>query len=52
MTTTGPQVVEYCSQPLDYDHYIEKQIRPIADSILPAIGGDFESLASQQLGLF
>jgi len=52
MTTTGPQVVEYCSQPLDYDHYIEKQIRPIADSILPAIGGDFESLASQQLELF
>ena len=52
MTTTGPQVVEYCRQPLDYDHYIEKQIRPIADSILPAIGGDFESLASQQLGLF
>lgn len=52
MTTTGPQVVEYCRQPLDYDHYIEKQIRPIADSILPAIGGDFESLAGQQLGLF
>lgn len=52
VTTAGPQVVEYCNQPLDYDHYIEKQIRPIADSILPAIGADFESLASQQLGLF
>ncbi|OFI33625.1 DNA polymerase II [Alteromonas lipolytica] len=52
MTTAGPQVVEYTSQPLDYDHYIDKQIRPIADSILPVIGLDFESLASQQLGLF
>lgn len=52
MTTIGPQVPEYRSHPLDYDHYIEKQIRPIADSIMPAIGNDFDMLVSQQLGLF
>ncbi|MDC8832335.1 DNA polymerase II [Alteromonas gilva] len=52
MTTIGPQVPEYRSHPLDYDHYIDKQIRPIADSILPAIGKHFETLVNQQLGLF
>lgn len=52
MTTAGPQVTQYQTHPLDYDHYIEKQIRPIADSILPTIGESFDSMASQQIGLF
>ena len=52
MTTGGPQVPEYQTHPLDYDHYIEKQIRPIADSILPTIGESFDAMASQQIGLF
>jgi DNA polymerase-2 len=52
ITTGGPQVPEYQTHPLDYDHYIEKQIRPIADSILPTIGESFDAMASQQIGLF
>lgn len=52
MTLAGPQTVETVNQPLDYEHYVEKQIRPIADSILPAIGLRFEEIDNQQMGLF
>lgn len=51
-TVNGPEPVEYQSSPVDYQHYIEKQLRPIADGILPFIGLSFEQLSSQQLGLF
>ncbi|BFM48270.1 DNA polymerase II [Marinomonas sp. THO17] len=36
---------------LDYEHYIEKQLLPIADSILPAFKTDMTSLLSQQISL-
>ncbi|QJR82856.1 DNA polymerase II [Alteromonas pelagimontana] len=52
VTTHGPQTVEQQNQPLDYEHYIEKQIRPIAESILPSIGLSFDDLFNQQMGLF
>lgn len=52
MTTQGPQPVEHISAPLDYDDYIDKQIRPIAESILPLIGLDFTSICDDQLSLF
>ncbi|MCU7555334.1 DNA polymerase II [Alteromonas sp. ASW11-19] len=52
ITTHGPQTVEHVSAPLDYDHYIEKQIKPIADSILPFVGSEFDTIINEQLGLF
>ncbi|NMH61537.1 DNA polymerase II [Alteromonas sp. MYP5] len=52
MTLQGPQTTSAVSSPLDYDHYVEKQIKPIAESILPVIGIEFEKLTSTQLGLF
>ncbi|RDV28899.1 DNA polymerase II [Alteromonas aestuariivivens] len=52
ITTQGPQTTECQTHPLDYEHYIEKQIRPIADSILPFIDLSFDALANEQLGLF
>lgn len=52
ITLSGPQPVEYVSSGLDYDHYIEKQIRPIAEGILPFIDISFESLTNSQMGLF
>lgn len=52
MTLNGPQTLDYQNCPLDYEHYIEKQIRPIAESILPFIKQDFDALISAQLGLF
>jgi DNA polymerase-2 len=52
MTINGPQPIEYLSSQIDYDHYVEKQIKPIAEGILPFIDLSFENITSQQMGLF
>jgi DNA polymerase-2 len=52
ITTAGPEPIEYLKNPIDYDHYVEKQLKPIADGILPFIGLDFTQLSASQLGLF
>ncbi|MBN1127870.1 MAG: DNA polymerase II [Chitinispirillaceae bacterium] len=52
ITTQGPQPVEKRSAPLDYDHYVESQIRPIADSVLETTGTSFDRIASGQQELF
>jgi len=52
MTINGPEAVEYLNSPIDYNHYVEKQLKPIADGILPFIGDDFESITSKQIALF
>jgi len=52
ITVNGPQPIEYLSSKIDYDHYVDKQIKPIAEGILPFIGLSFEDLTSQQMGLF
>jgi DNA polymerase-2 len=52
ITLNGPEPIEYLKSQIDYDHYIEKQIRPVAEGILPFIGLSFEELTSKQLGLF
>ena len=52
ITVNGPEPKEYCRSPLDYDHYIEKQLKPVADAILPFVGRQFDALNAPQLGLF
>lgn len=52
MTLQGPQPLEYVSARIDYQHYIDKQIQPVADAILPFVGLSFENIVEQQLGLF
>ncbi|MFT6268066.1 MAG: DNA polymerase-2 [Alphaproteobacteria bacterium] len=52
ITVNGPQPIEYLSSKIDYDHYVDKQIKPIAEGILPFIGLSFEDMTSQQMGLF
>lgn len=52
ITTQGPQTPEYANAPLNYEHYIEKQIMPIADSILPLVGLTFSSIITEQMSLF
>lgn len=52
ITVHGPEPIAYQQNPLDYDHYIEKQLLPVADGILPFIGMTFEQLVDQQMGLF
>ena len=52
ITLDGVQPMEFRNSKLDYDFYVEKQLKPIADDILPFIGKDFESITGDQMGLF
>ena len=52
ITLDGVQPLEYNESKLDYDFYVEKQLKPIANDILPFIGKDFDSITSNQMGLF
>lgn len=52
ITLAGPEPKEYQKNPIDYQHYIDKQLKPVGEAILPFIGIDFSSLSEPQLGLF
>ena len=52
MTVNGPEALEYQQSPIDYQHYIDKQLKPVADGILSFIGLDFSRLVDDQIGLF
>ena len=52
MSLNGVQPIEFNDSKLDYDFYVSKQLKPIADDILPFIGKSFESITSNQLGFF
>ncbi len=54
ITTAGPEPVELREAPLDYDHYIDKQIRPVAEPVLALLGLDFARVAGteKQMSLF
>ena len=45
ITIDGPQPLGFVKSPLDYNHYIEKQLKPIAES-LGAFGGFNPSICS------
>ena len=53
MTEEGPEPIQNLKHKIDYKHYIEKQIKPIADAILIFFNTDFEDLmnGSKQSGL-
>ncbi|MET1077584.1 MAG: DNA polymerase II, partial [Pseudomonas sp.] len=52
MTVTGPEPLEVRQAPIDYDHYLTRQLQPVADAILPFVQDDFTTLVGAQLGLF
>ena len=52
VTVAGPEPLEVRSAPVDYDHYVTRQLQPIADAILPFVDDDFSTLIGGQLGLF
>lgn len=52
MTIDGIRPLEFNQSKLDYDFYVEKQLKPIADDILPFIDIDFDSLVGRQMDLF
>jgi DNA polymerase-2 len=56
MTTAGPEPLDVreggAASPIDYAHYLEKQLEPVADAILPFMGDSFVRLTSPQGALF
>ena len=52
ITTAGPEPLEVRRAPIDYEHYLSKQLQPIADAILPFVDDDFGALTSRQQSLF
>ncbi|MBB3232720.1 DNA polymerase II [Halomonas stenophila] len=52
MTVAGPEPLERRRSAIDTDHYLNHQLRPVADAILPFVGDDFAALIDRQLGLF
>jgi DNA polymerase-2 len=53
ITKRGPIPVELKHTDIDYDHYIAKQLKPIADSVLILLGESFDTIVqSDQLSFF
>ena len=52
ITLAGPEPLEVRRAPVDYHHYLTRQLQPVADAILPFLQDDFTSLTSRQLVLF
>ena len=54
MTTAGPEPIDHLTAPLDYEHYVAKQIKPVAEPVLAAMDLDFARVIGddRQLGLF
>lgn len=52
ITVAGPEPLETRSAPIDYEHYVSRQLQPVADAILPFVDDDFSTLIGGQLGLF
>lgn len=52
ITVNGPEPAEYRQSAIDYQHYVDKQLKPVADAILPFVGLSFEGITGRQLGLF
>lgn len=52
ISVNGPQPLEVSQAPIDYDHYVTRQLQPVADAILPFVNDDFSTLVGGQMGLF
>jgi DNA polymerase-2 len=54
MTTDGPEPLDNRRHPLDREHYVAKQVRPVAEPVLETLRLDFERVIgdSRQADLF
>jgi len=54
MTTAGPEPLDNVKHPLDREHYIDKQVRPVAEPVLTTLGLDFEQVIgdSRQIDMY
>lgn len=48
ITVGGPQPLDNITQPLDRDHYLDKQIRPVAEPVLACLGLAFAEVVGDQ----
>ncbi len=52
ITTAGAEPAEAPLAPLDYEHYVERQLQPVADGILGFVGTSYSALVDKQIDLF
>ncbi|WP_337867072.1 DNA polymerase II [Ignavibacterium sp.] len=53
ITERGPIPIQLKFNDIDYNHYIEKQLKPIADSVLGLLGKSFDSIVgTDQMSFF
>ncbi|HXV74789.1 MAG TPA: DNA polymerase II, partial [Candidatus Polarisedimenticolaceae bacterium] len=54
MTVSGPEPIERHRSPIDHEHYVQKQLRPVAEPVLDLLGLDFDRVVGdpRQLPLF
>jgi DNA polymerase-2 len=54
MTASGPEPTEEIESALDHEHYVQKQVRPVAEPVLALLGLDFDRVVGddRQLSLF
>lgn len=52
ITVNGPEPLETRKSPIDYQHYVDKQLTPVADSILHFMDESLVQLVDNQLSLF
>lgn len=51
-TVNGAEPLEFVQSALDYQHYLDKQIRPVCETIMQFLGESFEELTAPQGRLF
>lgn len=52
ITQAGPRAIDVNDQPLDYEHYQERQIMPVVDGILNLLGDSYDNIMNRQLSIF
>jgi DNA polymerase elongation subunit (family B) len=52
VTTRGPEPSDQRRSPIDHAHYLEKQLAPACDVVLPFLGTTFAKIAGTQRSLF
>jgi DNA polymerase-2 len=48
MTVAGPEPLDEVQNALDREHYVTKQVRPVAEPVLAALGLDFEQVIGDE----
>ncbi|MDO8863864.1 DNA polymerase II [Haliea sp. E1-2-M8] len=52
ITAVGAEPAVAPRAPLDYEHYVERQLEPVADGILGLLGTSFSAVTGRQIDLF